>query len=89
MKLSKHSKLRMKERTTLKRTEMLKFFKLAVKKGKCIEQIKNEKIKHYLASKKHFNSQVKLYCGYVFIYSRNSMRLYTMYKLPEGLGSEK
>lgn len=89
MKISKHAKIRMKERLSLKQTEMRQIFRLALKHGKCISDIKSQRIKRYLMSKKRFNSQVRLYRDYVFIYSKNGLRLYTMYKLPEGLGDEK
>ena len=88
MKLSKHSKLRMRERLNLNRKEMRSLYKLALKKGKCIQQIKDKRIHDYLATKKKYNSQIRLYRGYVFIYSRNSQQLYTMYKLPDYLEKE-
>lgn len=88
MKISKHAKVRMKERLSLKQTEMRQIFRLALRHGKYISDIKNERIKRYLMSKKRFNSQVRLYRGYVFIYSKNSRQLYTMYKLPNELESE-
>ena len=89
MKISNHAKIRMKERMSLKQTERRKMFKLALKKGKYIQQIKDKRTHDYLATKKRYNSQIKLYNGYVFVYSRNSHQLYTMYKLPDELGSDK
>ena len=85
MKISKHAKIRIKERTHLDTQERRKLFSLALKRGKYIQQIKNKKIHDYLAFKKRYNSQIKLYKNYVFVYSRNSHQLYTMYKLPDNL----
>lgn len=88
MKISKHAKERIKQRTSLDTQERRQIFRLALKHGKYISDIKNERIKRYLRSKKHFNCQIRLYRDYVFIYSKNSRQLYTMYKLPEYLKDE-
>lgn len=85
MKLSKHSKIKMKERANLKSSEKLKMYKMALRNGKRVGEIKNERIKSYLAPKQKFNSRIILYQNYVFVYSKNSKQLYTMYKLPENL----
>ena len=85
MKLSKHSKVRMRERTNLNHNERGKLFKLALKNGDSLNDIKDEKIKSYLAPKQRFNSKIKVYQNYVFVYSKNNHTLYTMYKLPENL----
>jgi len=89
MRLSKHSKIKMRERANLKSNEKLRMYKLALKHGKRVGEIKNEKLKSYLAPKQKFNSRIIVYQGYVFVHSKNSKQLYTMYKLPEGLGDEK
>ena len=83
MKLSKHSKIRMKERTDFNHQERVVLFKNALKHGGNWKTSKNEKLVKYLTSKETWKSQVKLYKGYVFIHSRNSKLLYTMYPLPE------
>lgn len=85
MKISKHAKMRIRERTTLNHAERRNLFRLALSNGKCIEEVKNERIKRFMMSKKRYNSQCKLYRDYVFIYSRNSHQLYTMYRLPDDL----
>lgn len=83
MKLSKHSKIRMKERTNFNHQERVVLFKNALKHGGNWKTSKNEKLVKYLTSKETWKSQVKLYKGYVFIHSRNSKLLYTMYPLPD------
>ena len=88
MKLSSHSKKRIKERTTLNHVERRNLFRLALSKGKSINDIKSERIKRFIASKTRYNSHIKIYRDYVFIYSRNSHQLYTMYELPEYLRNE-
>jgi len=88
MKISKHAKERIKQRTSLDTQERRQIFRLALKHGKYISDIKNERIKRYLMSKRRFNNQVRLYKGYIFIYSKNKRQLYTMYKLPEYLENE-
>ena len=85
MKLSNHSKKRIKERTNLNHKERRQLFRNALKHGNDIQHIKDKRIHDFMASKKRFNSQIRLYHGYLFIYSRNSHQLYTMYKLPDYL----
>lgn len=88
MKLSKHSKKRMIERAGVNSHQLL-FYKNALREGKSPGQIKDEKIRNFLLSKENWNSMVKLYKGYVFVHSRNSKQLYTMYKLPYKYESNK
>lgn len=83
MKMSEHSKKRMRERTDYNHKERKLLFREALDKGKSPNDIKDEEIKKYLLSKP--KCKTKLYKGYVFIYSKNSKQLYTMYKLPEKL----
>ena len=65
MKLSSHSKVRLKERTdglTYKQRKAL--FRLALHNGKSPGSIKDdEKLKQFLMSKQRYNSKVKLYIG--------------------------
>lgn len=88
MKISKHGKLRLKERANIN-TNQLAFYKNALRKGKSYGSIKDERIKNYLLSKENTHSKAKLYKGYVFIHSKNSKQLYTMYELPEKYRNEK
>ena len=88
MKISKHAKERIKERTSLDTQERRQIFRLALKNGKYTSDIKNKRIKRFMMSKRRFNNQVRLYRGYIFIYSKNSRQLYTMYKLPDYLKDE-
>ena len=85
MKISKHAKVRIKERTSLDTQERRIIFRLALSKGKSIQEVKNARIKRFMKSKTRYNSQCKLYKDFVFIYSKNSHQLYTMYKLPDDL----
>lgn len=85
MKISKHAKMRMKERTELRHKERMGLFRKALDNGESVKEIKDERIKNFLASKQKTNSRVKLYQGYVFVYSKNKHQLYTMYELPERL----
>lgn len=89
MKLSKHSKQRMRERTNFNHKERLSLFKNALKHGANWKNSKNEKLVKYLMNKEIWKSQVKLYKGYVFIHSKNSKLLYTMYKLPDEFNDAK
>lgn len=82
-KITKHARIRMLERTTLNHKERRDFYRKALRYGKNPQDIKNPKLRNYLHSKKRWNSYVKLYGGYVFLYSKNNKRLYTMYPLPE------
>ena len=82
MKLSNHSKRRMRERTNLNHKQRRLFYRNALLHGKSPQEIKDEKIKKYLLKKQTYKSKVKLYQGYVFVYSKNSHQLYTMYELP-------
>lgn len=87
MKISKHAQQRMRERTNWNHKERRNLFKQALIKGKSPLQIKDERIRNYMIGKK--NCKVKLYKDYIFIYSKNSHQLYTMYKLPSELGDDK
>lgn len=81
MKLSKHSKKRMRERTDLNHQERKGLFRKALDYGKSPDNINDEKLKKYLEKKE--NCKIKLYNNYVFIYSKNAKQLYTMYRLPK------
>ena len=81
MKLSNHIKKRMKERTNYNHQERKTLFQKALQYGKSANDIKDKKLKQYLLSKP--NCKVKLYDGYIFIHSKNSKQLYTMYELPD------
>ena len=89
MKLSRHSILRMNERTDLSKRNYKDFFRNALKYGKSAGQLKDGKIKEFLLKKEKNNCRVKLYKDYVFVHSRNSKQLYTMYKLPDELLEER
>lgn len=85
MKLSQHSKLRIRERTTFNHKERRQLFKNALQNGKSINDIEDKRVRNFVNSKQQYNSKIKLYKDYVFIYSKNSHQLYTMYELPEEL----
>ena len=89
MKLSKHSVYRMKQRTNCNHKERRKLFKDALTYGKSYGSISDERIKNYLLSKETNHSRAKLYKGYIFIHSKNSKQLYTMYELPEKFRGDK
>lgn len=82
MKLSKHSIKRIKERANITNNQY-SFFKNALLHGKSPSQIKNIELQNKLRKKEKWNSKVKLYKDYVFIYSKNEKTLYTMYKMEE------
>lgn len=86
MKLSKHSKQRIRERTDFNHSERRQLFRNALDNGKSLQEIKDERIKKYIKDRCR-NCQIKLYKGYLFLYSKNSHQLYTMYKLPDELNS--
>ena len=88
-KVSKHGQMRMKQRTQLNHRERATMLREALNKGQTPQQVEDELLRGYLLSKVRFNSKVKLYKGYVFIYSRNSHRLYTMYELPEWIKEKR
>lgn len=82
MKLSHHSKIRLRERTNLNHKERRKIFKEALQNGLSPDKVKDKKTRDYMNSKNR-HCKVKLYKGYIFLYSKNSHQLYTMYELPE------
>lgn len=82
MKLSKHGKQRIIERAGVN-SNQLSFYRNALRKGKSPGDINDERLKNYLSSKQTSKSKVKLYKGYVFVHSKRSKQLYTMYELPE------
>lgn len=84
MKLSKHSKMRMRQRTNLNHQERKGLFRKALDYGKSPDDIHDEKLKRFLEKTAEKNdTKIKLYKGYVFIYSKNAKQLYTMYRLPK------
>lgn len=82
MKISNHGKVRMKERTNLNHKERRHLFRKALDKGKNVQDINDEEVKRYVKNREN-NCKIKLYEDYLYIYSKNSKRLYTMYRLPE------
>lgn len=84
MKLSKHSKIRMRQRTNLNHNERKGLFRKALDYGKSPNDINDIELKKYLEKTADKNDKkIKLYNNYVFIYSKNAKQLYTMYELPE------
>lgn len=81
MKLTQHSKQRIRERAGVRSSEKNKLFKQALLKGISAGNINNEIIKKYLL-KKERHCKTKIYKGYVFMYSKNGKKLYTMYEVP-------
>lgn len=84
MKLSEHSKRRMRERTGANHKERRNLFKKALLVGKNVQDIKDKEVKRYVKSKQN-RCMIKLYQDYLYIYSKNQKQLYTMYKLPINL----
>lgn len=86
MKLSKHSKKRMKERANIKSEAIQKnFFKNALKYGKSLNDCEDNNLIKFIKEKTRYNCQIKVYKNWVFIYSKNAHQLYTMYELPNEL----
>jgi hypothetical protein len=71
----------MRERTAFNSRERRSLFREALQYGKSPASIDNKDFQNYLLSKP--NCKVKVYKGYVFIYSKNSKQLYTMYEIPK------
>lgn len=84
MKLSQHSKERMRERSNIDKGNQKQFFRAALDKGKSPSVLKDGKLKEYLLAREN-QCKIKVYKGYIFIHSKNSKRLYTMYKIPDEL----
>lgn len=82
MKLSHHSKLRMSQRANIPKHEQKAFFRSALTYGKSSSEINDKPLKQFLISQE-YRAKVKLYKGYIFIYSKNSKKLYTVYELPK------
>ena len=87
MKLSNHSKIRMRERTAFNSRERYSLFREALQYGKSLNQIEDKKLKNYIWSKSRY-CKIKVYKGYMFLYSKNSHQLYTMYEIPERFKGE-
>lgn len=88
--LSKHSKIRMSERVSVK-TGKAKLFREALDKGLSYGEAKrkgmSKTIVCYLAKLNRFQ-KAKIYKGYVFIYSKGKHKLYTMYECPKNIQEE-
>lgn len=88
MKLTKHSRERIKERTNIKKRGQERFFRLALNRGISYGQAKKMKLDKVVVEylkKLNRGQQVKIYNDYVFIYCKNSKRLYTVYKAPDNI----
>jgi hypothetical protein len=83
MRLTIHSKQRIKERAGVRYQKRNKLFREALLNGISPGNTSNLKLKGYLLSKQH-NCKAKYYKGYVFIYSKNG-KLYTMYEAPNSI----
>ena len=81
MKITKHGKHRMRERTPFNSKERKTLYRDALRNGKTPNDITDIVFKKYLLSKP--NCKIKIYKGYIFIHSKNSGRLYTMYEIPK------
>lgn len=83
MKITNHANIRMKERVKLNRKERKEMFRLALRLGQAPYNIKNNfELRQFLYSKENRRMRVKLYKNYVFVYTKRSKRLVTMYELP-------
>ena len=84
MRLSKHSRKRMNERTDLKKRSQKGFFRKALNNGLDISEFKeNPIVFEYIREREEkYKCKIKLYKGYTFCYGKNSKLLYTMYKTP-------
>jgi len=86
VKISNHAKMRMRERTEMNHQERRKLFRHALLYGKSPGNLEEGIIRDFLETKENKGGcKVKLYKGYLFLYSKNSHQLYTMYKCPEGV----
>lgn len=83
MKLSNHSKLRLKERTDCERSKFLSLSKLAIKNGITLRHVPVEDgyLRKYMSC--GAGKYKKYYQGYVFIFAMNSRKLITMYEANE------
>lgn len=81
MKLTEHSKLRLRQRAGVRSNEKNKLFRQALLKGISAGNTNNEIIIKYLL-KKERHCKAKIYKGYVFMYSKSGKKLYTMYEVP-------
>lgn len=90
MKLSNHSKKRLKERTGLEERAQRELFKSALNKGLSLQKAMCEEYDCNVISflkKKSRNGKVgmKIYKGFVFIHSKNAKQLFTVYKCPKNV----
>lgn len=90
MKITNHANIRMKERVKLNRKERKEMFRLALRLGQAPYNIKNNpELRQYLYSKENRRMRVKLYKDYIFVYTKRSKRLVTMYELSSKFLEEK
>ena len=83
-KVTMHARRRIHERFLEKNRchNSVKLFKNALNYGYGIGDFKESKIKQYMCSHRRKNN-IKIYNGYVFIYSKNNKTLYTVWKVPD------
>lgn len=90
MKLSKHGRKRLCERTRIEKSNQKSFYKAAIIKGlgykKAIENGYDADVFNYIKEREEkYKCKVKLYKGYTFCYGKNSKILYTIYKTPQNI----
>lgn len=83
MKLSNHSKMRLKQRTEVERNKFLSLSKLAMKNGINLRHIPLDDgyLRKYMTA--GAGRYKKYYQGYIFIFTMNSKKLITMYEANE------
>lgn len=83
MKLSNHSKMRLKQRTDVERNKFFSLSKLAMKNGINLRHVPLEDgyLRKYMTAR--VGRYKKYYQGYIFIFSMNSRKLITMYEANE------
>lgn len=76
-----HAQYRAKQRANIKKKELLIKANYVSKNGKCPQEFTG-KFKKYLLKKAKVK-RVKVYDNYIWIFSKTSTKLITMYKIPD------
>lgn len=85
-----HAYLRAAERCGWNRERAKKMMRLANRYGKTYEHIEDEYIATFLEARQlGTKRRIKYYCGFIFVFARNSTKCYTVYKYEGETESEQ
>lgn len=86
LKQTNHSQVQMSKRLLVDNNLVKsRLMRDASEKGMSPSEIKNKRVREYLQRREVQGKRIKLYCGVIFVFSKNSNLCITCYKLPQSI----